>query len=73
MEVLVIAVVTYDSEAVLPGCLITLDAPAGMLSFATFDGLSFPVATNLSFVLADCCGALRRLVIAGVAAHGSKL
>jgi hypothetical protein len=34
-----------------------------MLSFATFDGLSFPMATNLLFVMAGCCGALRRLVL----------
>jgi O-antigen ligase len=33
----------------------------GMLSFATFDGLSFPMATNLLFLLLGCCGALRRL------------
>jgi hypothetical protein len=33
----------------------------GMLSFATFDGLSFPMATNLLFLLFGCCGALRRL------------
>jgi hypothetical protein len=34
-----------------------------MLAFATFDGLSFPMVTNLLFVLVGCCGALRRLVI----------
>lgn len=34
-----------------------------MLSFATFDGLSFPMATNLLFLLVGCCGALRRLVL----------
>jgi O-antigen ligase len=48
-----------------------------MLSFATFDGLSFPMATNLLFLLVGCAGALRRLVVeapaAGVDDQGSKL
>jgi len=34
-----------------------------MLSFATFDGLSFPMATILLFLLVGCTGALRRLVL----------
>lgn len=34
-----------------------------MLSFATYDGLSFPMATILLFLLAGCAGALRRLVL----------
>lgn len=47
-----------------------------MLSFATFDGLSFPMATILLFLLAGCAGALRRLVLEeqlAAAAYGSKL
>jgi peptidoglycan/LPS O-acetylase OafA/YrhL len=52
-----------------------------MLSFATFDGLSFPMATILLFLLAGCAGALRRLVLDEQcrlvldeqAAYGSKL
>ena len=34
-----------------------------MLSFATFDGLSFPMATILLFLLVGCAGALRRMVL----------
>jgi O-antigen ligase len=34
-----------------------------MLSFATFDGFSFPMATILLFLLVGCAGALRRLVL----------
>jgi polysaccharide biosynthesis protein PslJ len=47
----------------------------GMLSFATFDGLSFPMATNLLFLVVGCCGALRRLVIeeGAPSPYGSKL
>jgi polysaccharide biosynthesis protein PslJ len=47
----------------------------GMLSFATFDGLSFPMATNLLFLVVGCCGALRRLVIeeSAPSPYGSKL
>lgn len=56
---------------------------AAMLSFATFDGLSFPMATILLFLLVGCAGALRRLVLEEQAAaalaqvpeegYGSKL
>jgi O-antigen ligase len=41
-----------------------------MLSFATFDGLSFPMATILLFLLVGCAGALRRLVLDEQAAGG---
>jgi O-antigen ligase len=45
-----------------------------MLSFATFDGLSFPMATILLFLIAGCAGALRRLVLDDeMASYGSKL
>jgi polysaccharide biosynthesis protein PslJ len=40
-----------------------------MLSFATFDGLSFPMATILLFLLVGCAGALRRTVLAEQAAE----
>jgi O-antigen ligase len=42
-----------------------------MLSFSTFDGLSFPMATSLLFLIVGCAGALRRLVPGE--AQGSKL
>lgn len=41
-----------------------------MLSFATFDGFSFPMATILLFLLVGCAGALRRLVLEEQAAGG---
>lgn len=33
-----------------------------IISFATFDALSFPMAANMTFLIGGCCGALWRLI-----------
>lgn len=63
---------TVPEDRDLAQCLAACVAVAAV-AFATFDALSFPVATGLTFLVIGCSAALRRLVREGDPALGPGL